>query len=385
MDEIPFNPFDPAQTHSIERLRLTRQHCPVSEFVPGFVYATRDSDVRAVLKNPAAYSNAGNFALEWNENAPHAVTQLDPPRHTQLRAVLQTALNTRRYQHAASFIREAAQQLLSKIAPQQRAELVEDLAFPLPLIVISYLIGVPEELGPAFRQWSREITAHFPHDITQLESWRQFQFHLKQLINERRVMPQPPDDLIARLTQTELEGAPLSDDEIVVHIFQLVLAGSDTVTSLISNLVCELLRQPTLWKQVNEDRSLIPQAIEESLRHDPPLMWLMRNCKQQTMLGEVEIAPAKRVIIEITSANRDEEAWDSPDIFALGRPNVNRHLAFGYGIHFCLGAELARLEARIVLETLLDQFPDLQLAPDFCYEPLPAEIMWAPKHLPVTW
>ncbi len=177
-------------------------------------------------------------------------------------------------------------------------------------MVISYLIGVPEEHNPAFRAWSREITAHLPRDVTHLESFHQFQFYLKQMINERRAMLHPPDDLITRLMQTELEGSQLSNDEI---------------------------------------------------------------------------AASKRMIIELTSANRDEATWNNPDAFLLDRPNVHRHLAFGYGIHFCLGAELARLEARIVLEMLLNQFPTLRLALDFHYEPMAAEIMWGPKQLPVTW
>src|SRR5262249_41127065 len=286
--EPVFNPLNPAHLGDAhERMSIARETCPVSEFMPGLVFVARDGDVRDALKHTEMYSNVGNFELAGSN--PPVVTQMDPPRHTQMRSLLQTALNTREYRAAASFIKQTTDQLLDKIAAQRHADIMAGLAIPLPLIVISYLIGVPEEHGPSFRTWSAEINATVPHDITGLDSWRQFKHYIRTMIEQRRALAEPPDDLITRLMQTEIEGLKLNDDEIRMTIFQLIVAGSDTVTFLLGNLLYELLRQPQLWRKVRDNQMLIPQAIEESLRHDPPISWIMRTCKHTTTIDNVEV------------------------------------------------------------------------------------------------
>jgi cytochrome P450 len=379
-----FNPLNPAHFGDAhERMGIARKTCPVSEFVPGLIFLARDADVRDAFKNIEVYSNVGNFELAGSN--PPVVTQMDPPRHTQMRSLLQTALNTREYRAAASFIKQTTDQLLDKMAMQGHADIMEDLAIPLPLIVTSYLIGVPEEHGPRFRTWAAEINATVPHDPTGLDSWHQFKHYIQNMIDQRRALGEPPDDLITRLMQTEIEDLKLNDDEIGMAIFQLIVAGSDTVTFLLGNLLYELLCQPQLWRKVQHNQALIPQAIEESLRHDPPLSWVMRTCKHKTTIENVEVEQGKRVVLSMASANRDEVQWKDPDAFLLERQGIHRHLSFGYGAHFCLGAELARLEARIVLETLFDRLPTLHLGPDFHYTPTPGAMVRGPRRLDVGW
>jgi cytochrome P450 len=262
---------------------------------------------------------------------------------------------------------------------------MQTLAAPLSMLVISHLIGVPEEHCAQFCRWGAELTANLPFDPRVVGCWQPFRNSIRQMIAERRSAEQAPDDFITRLTQAEVEGVRLTDDEIQAAVSQLVIAGSDPVASLIGSLAYQLLRRPGLWQQVYEMRVLVPQAVEETLRYDAPIMWLIRTCTYASDIQGITIAPSARVLLGLDSANWDETVWVKPGDFSLERPNVHRHLSFGYGIHFCLGAELARLEAKIALETLLDHFPTLHLAPDFHYEQGGGAMTRRPKRLDVCW
>ena len=385
MTDVLFNPFDPAHFLAPhERLEHMRQTCPVAEFAPGFVFIARDADVREGMKNVSAYSNAGNFEIEGSADPP-VVVQLDPPRHTQMRLLLQNGLNPRVFKQAEPFIARVAAELVRQMASQRQTDLMQTLAAPLPMIVLSHVFGVPEEQYAQFCRWGAEISANTPFDPRRLDCWQPFQDSIRQMIAERRDVAQAPEDFISRLMQAEVEGARLTDDEIRVAVSQLMLAGIDPVTSLIGSLVYQLLRRPGLWQKVFETRALVPQAIEETLRYDAPLMWLMRTCTHANNMQGVTITPGARVLLGLDSANRDETVWANPGDFSLERTNVHRHLSFGYGIHFCLGAELARLEARIALEMLLDHFPTLHLAADFHYEQGGGAMTRRPKRLDVCW
>jgi cytochrome P450 len=195
----------------------------------------------------------------------------------------------------------------------------------------------------------------------------------------------PPDDLLDRIMEAEVEGERLEDTGIVGSIYQLIVAGQDTVTRLIANCVHELLLDRSLWERVRADRRLVAVAVEESLRHDSPIQWAMRSCKHATEVGGQPVEAGKRVLLGIGSANRDETVFDDPETFSLDRPNAASHIAFGHGIHLCLGASLGRSQGRIALEALLELLPDLRLAPGLRYELLEVAMTRGPKRLDVVW
>ncbi len=196
----------------------------------------------------------------------------------------------------------------------------------------------------------------------------------------RRETANPPDDLITRLVQAESDGARLADDDIQSVIRQLLVGGNETTTSLITNVVWRLLERRDLWERVVADPSLIDKAIEESLRYDPPVLGLFRNTTREVTMHGVRIPEGSKVMMHYAAANRDPAVFDAPDTFSLDRPS-KRHLAFGLGVHFCLGAELARLEARTALTALVRRFPDLRL--ESTGGRIKPFFLWGRRRLPV--
>ncbi|HEU5378392.1 MAG TPA: cytochrome P450, partial [Ktedonobacteraceae bacterium] len=180
-------------------------------------------------------------------------------------------------------------------------------------------------------------------------------------------------------------GEQLSDEEIRMSVFQMISAGAN-ISLVIGSLLFELLKQPELWEQVHADRTLIPIAVEETLRCHPSSPWVMRLCREETTIGDVPIEAGKRIMLSIASANRDDEFGPDPDTFSLDRsPNKHPHLAFGFGPHFCLGAPLARLQVTIALEEFLNRLPSMRLAPDFEYRNINASMLHGPQNLEVCW
>jgi len=387
--DLCFNPLDPASYREpYARLAEIRRRCPVSEALPGHFFVATDGDARQVLLDFNTFSNAGNFQLDHpdGEVDPPTIVQLDPPRHNLFRRLVAAGLNPRAVRAAEPFVRETARQLVEKVQSDGRGDLMAFLAQPLPSEVIAHLIGVPAEHAPDFTRWTAEITSTVPRSFHHLQSWADFKAFIDRLIAERRADPSPPDDIVTRLLQAEEEGTRLDDGEIRMAIFQFIVAGNDTATRLIGNVVHELLRTRELWERVAADRSLIPTAIDESLRHDSPIQWVMRRCTTEAAIHGVKVEPGQRVLVGIGSANRDETVWADPDSFSLDRADVvDKHLAMGSGRHYCLGAPLGRLEARVALEALMDLLPSLALAEGFEIEFVESAMMRGPKRLDVVW
>jgi cytochrome P450 len=246
-------------------------------------------------------------------------------------------------------------------------------------------VGVPEADQELFSRWTYEITATLPFGFLETQAWADFTAYLKAFIADRRAAAAPPDDLVARLLQAEVDGQRLTDAEVRMSIWQLVIAGNDTTTRLIANLVHRLLEDRTRWERVQSDRSLVTPAVEESLRLDPPLNWAMRTCVEPTELGGTTIDDGSRVVVGLASANRDDHRWTDPDVFSLDRVSPDDHLAFGYGIHVCLGASLARREAALALEALLDLVPGARLADGFRYVRQHNPMLHGPERLDLVW
>lgn len=289
---------------------------------------------------------------------------LDPPDHTRLRALVQRAFTPRLVEQMARDIQQVTDDLLDGVGENRRADLVRDFAFPLPITVMEDLLGIPSEDRRKFGPWAKRIaTAAASTSIRiQLLAVRGLAFfksYLRSLIARRREAP--GDDLVTALIRAEEEGDKLTEEEIISMILLLLVAGFETTVHLISNGVLTLLELPRERQRMLENPELVEPAIEEILRYASPVQFSTpRVALEDVRIGAFTIPRGALAAASLGSANHDESTFPDPDRFIIDR-DPNRHLAFGLGSHFCLGAPLARLEGRIALTTLFRRFPDLRL------------------------
>jgi cytochrome P450 len=308
---------------------------------------------------------------------------VDPPDHTRLRRLVSTAFTRSRMQALRPRISAIAEQLADAMAPLGQADLVQSFTGPLPIQVISELLGVPEEGRDTFRNWTTQALTSTGH--RQSQSFAGLNRYLVELIaNKRR---SPGEDLLSALVAVhDREDGRLSEAELIGTANLLVIAGHDTTVNLLGNAVVALLAHPDQAHRLRQDPGLLPGAVEEFLRFDPPVEHTtMRFADRDLTLGGTRLPRGAIVVVSLTSAGRCDPALSEAERSTLDveRPNP-RHLAFGHGIHYCLGAPLARIEAEIGLGTLLHRFPDLAAAmPLTEITWLPAGIMRGPVTLPV--
>ncbi|MBA3945076.1 MAG: cytochrome P450 [Herpetosiphonaceae bacterium] len=309
----------------------------------------------------------------------------DPPRHRQLRTLVTQAFTPRSVEALAPRITTIVHELLDTVASTGRMDIIHDLGYPLPVIVIAELLGVPSADRERFKHWSDAIVATPPpgspgnnaHGTAQREMGTYF----VQMIEQRR--NSPGDDLISALLKAQIEGEHLSVQELLGFCALLLVAGNETTTNLIGNALLCFTDHPGSWEQLRADRTLLPAAIEEVLRYRSPVQSMFRVAAQDTLIGDQQIPAGSFMVSWIGSGNHDEAQFPEPETFKLDR-QPNRHLAFGQGVHFCLGAPLARLEARIALDLLLDRFESIERVPDTVLVPLPSSIVYGVESLPVT-
>ncbi|MEU9125355.1 cytochrome P450 [Streptomyces sp. NPDC048506] len=310
----------------------------------------------------------------------------DPPEHTRLRKLVAKEFTPRRVEALRPRVQQITDELLDAMlaAPDRRADLVESLAFPLPMTVICELIGVPAIDRQAFRGWSNELVAPTSEEAAQRATVEMAEY-LTDLIEASRA--QPTDGLLSALIRTSDEdGDQLSREELIGTAFLLLVAGHETTVGLLSNGVRALLQHPAQLAALRADLSLLDNAVEEMLRYDGPVStatW--RFAAAPVELGGTLIPAGEPVLIALASASRDPERFASADDFDITR-DARGHAAFGHGIHFCLGAPLARLEARIAIPSLLERCPDLAL--DIAPEALvwrTGMLMRGTEQLPVRW
>jgi cytochrome P450 len=290
---------------------------------------------------------------------------MDPPRHTQLRSLVNRAFTRRRIADREEVIREIARDLVEALADAGGGDLVEDLAKPLPTIVIADLLGVPREDRKVFRQWSDQLVQDNPDDpaaaTRAMEGGASLIAYFADLIAERRRSPR--DDVLTALITAEVDGEHLSEDELFGMCILLLVAGNETTTNLVSNSAVLFAQHPEQWRAIEADLSLLPGAIEECLRFDSPVQALARTLTRTIEIHGQTMEEGEKVLLVYGSANRDEREFSEPDAFDIGR-TVDRQLAFGHGIHFCLGAPLARLEAQIAYSELLRRSPEWTVTGD---------------------
>ena len=302
---------------------------------------------------------------------------VDPPDHTRLRKLVQQAFTPKFVEQLRGRIQEIADGLLDdveeRVGGEREMDLIDDYAFPLPITVIAEMLGIPASDRGKFRRWSNTAieTDASPEYAEKLEvQMREFADYLRELFEKKRV--EPGEDLITRLVRAEEEGEKLGEDELLAMVFVLIVAGHETTVNLIGNGTVALLRNPDQLEKLKADPSLLEDAVEELLRYDGPVETsTMRYAAEDVELGGKVIPRGEVVLAVIAGADRDPRRFDRPDQLDITRTG-NRHLAFGKGIHYCLGAPLARLEGQIALGTLVRRMPDLELGAR------PEDLVWRP-------
>lgn len=333
------------------------------------------SDVRRVLSEWRTFSSRIMFEGQQPGNDfTRSLSFTDPPRHTLLRSLVQQVFTPRRVAEFASRIAALVDELLDGIAGADAADAVADFAIPLPTSVISEILGVPATDRVDFRRLSHGVATGETVVTQELGDY------FRRLIAERRSAPGP--DLISGLIAAHESGESLSAQELVDFCILLLVAGNETTIHLISNAILTLDEHPDARERLREEPHLMESMIEEVLRFRSPIQGVGRITTAEVTLGSRTIPAGEVLISWIGSANRDETQFERADAFLIDR-QPNPHLAFSKGIHTCLGASLARLEAKIALSALLGRFPDLRVAPDVPLEALPSKLFCGVKALPV--
>lgn len=292
---------------------------------------------------------------------------LDAPAHTRLRGLASHAFTPRRVAVLREHIADIVERLLDAVEPRGRMELIEDFAAPLPAIVTAEMLGVPVADHGKLKGWSAdfaEVLGNFQHNPERaartLRATEAMTAYFREAVREQRAHPR--EGLIHALLTAEIDGDRLTEEEVVANCIITMVGGQETTTNLIGNGVLSLVRNPAELARLRADRSLIASAVEELLRYESPSQHTARLAPEDVVLGGQPIRKRQAVIAVMGAANRDPERFPDPDRLDLGRPD-NRHVAFGWGAHFCFGAPLARIEGQLALEALLRRFPDLALEP----------------------
>ncbi|MFF3748908.1 cytochrome P450 [Streptomyces sp. NPDC002018] len=347
---------------------------------------------RAALADARLSKAPATMGYEPGDEAimgPHVLT-LDPPDHTRLRKLVAPEFTPRRVDALRPRVQRITDELLDAMVPAGHADLVEALAFPLPIIVISELLGVPHADRDTFRAWTNEIVA--PTTPTGArDNTIALCAYLDELIEDKRCSG-PADDLLSRLLRTSAEdGDRLSPAELRAWAYVLLIAGHETTVNLIANAARSLLSHPGQLAALRADLSLLDGAVEETLRYEGPVETsTIRFTREPVSYGGTEIPARQAVLISLASADRDPARFPDPDTFDIRRSATPgrgpAHLAFGHGIHFCIGAPLARLEGGTALRALLERCPGLALDPEAgSYDWLPGMLIRGVRELPVRW
>jgi cytochrome P450 len=392
-----FDPFDPKQTQDQwERLALLRREAPVSRPLPGFVYLARYHDVLAAFRDNVAYSSREGFRAPGVvvPEAESFLGEIDPPVHTQLRNLMRQAFRPGLERTAEPFARRYARAKLEALEAAGGGDLVATLGIHLPPAVTAHMLGIPTGEIERVGRWGFELLHSSWPATNRTErgeglagAFPEFAAFLDEQIAWRRRHPDPPDDLITRMTRASALGKALSDVQIRTLAANCLLASQSTA-NLIGNLLLRLLSDPAFERRLRAEPALIPAAIEESLRFEPPVLFLFRTAVRDTVLSGEKIHAGERLVLGIASGNRDEGVYERAGEFWLERgwPHAPQVLTFGPGPHLCLGNQIARMEARVVLELVMQRFAPgrLRLAPGFERHLVPMFLEYGPERVDVV-
>ena len=355
-----------------------RENDPVhwSESFRGWII-TRYEDVNQILLNPARFSSDRfrKLAEEFASRRPavQAVTNVmrewfifnDPPDHTRMRRLLRDTFTPLVLRRMEPRIQEVIDGLLDQAAGREEMDFIRDFAFPLPATVIAVILGSPVEDIDDLKRWSDQITAFVGASQDEADNMEEAKAGLESMVEYFRSIikarrAKPRDDLISLMLAADDDGAVLSDDDVAFNCPLLVVAGHETTANLLGNGLYHLLRNPGQYRILRDNPDLVPRAVEEFLRFDGPVPGVVRIAAEELEMHGRTIRRGEMMFVFMNSANRDPAQFPDPDVLDITRES-NRHLSFGYGIHFCLGAPLARLEARLAISTLMTRFGGLTL------------------------
>jgi cytochrome P450 len=329
-----------------------------------FYALSRYDDVLAAFHDPDLYCSRHGISLEPGNPLPMLLTT-DPPDHTKLRRLISGAFTPRRVADLEPAIRALVRAHLDGLGAADAPDLIVDYAGRLPMDVIATLLGVPKADQAQLREWSdalldREEGVPDVPEAGFEASYRLYKY-FSAFVTDRRGASTTPDDLTTALLNAESDGEHLTDDQVVGFLFLLIIAGNETTTKLLGNVMLALQRFPSERDKVVKDPTRIPDSVEEILRYESSTQLMARTLTRDAELHGTNMRAGTKVLLLLGSGNRDERVWEQPDLFDIDRAWPTHHLGFGHGIHVCLGAALARLEMRVSLEEILARFPSYEI------------------------
>jgi len=362
----------------VQRIELSTM--PGDDTKPLFV-VYRFEDIQQMLRDNRTFSSAIIIQAFGDVLGQHVMLGMDEPEHGRHRALVSKAFTQKAL--AAwedDLVAAVADELIDRFVAKGSANLVPEFTFPFPTQIIAGLLGLPREDYPQFQRWSISLLSFTINPERGRAASRALEEYFTPILAARR--GEPTDDLISRLAVAEIDGERLTDDEIFSFLRLLLPAGVETTYRALGNLLFGLFGNPDQLAAVRADRALIPQAIEEAVRWEPPLLTITRIATRDTELGGVAIPAGSSVMPMLGAANRQEDRYDDPDTFDIFRP-PRPNLAWGHGTHVCLGMHLARLEMRVAINRLLDRLPDLRLDPAGHDPHIRGQVFRSPTALPV--
>ena len=366
--------------HPVQRLDMSAM--PHDEDKPVF-FVYRFDDVARVLRDDETFSSAHIIELIMGDvMGEHIMLGMDNPAHGRYRALVSTAFRQKQLARwEDELVRHTADELIEQFAPRGRADLVPEFTFPYPTKIIAGLLGLPREDYRQFQRWSIAILNFHSKRDQAIEASREIQDYLTGILAERRADPR--EDIISDLAHAELDGERLSDEEIYSFVRLLLPAGVETTYRSTGNLLHLLLSHPDQLDAVRRDRSLVPQAVEEAIRFETPLLNITRMATKDTEVGGVAVPAGSTLLLMNAAANRDDQRYPDPERFDIFRRDPKPHISFGSGPHVCIGMHLARLEMRVALNLLLDRLPNLRLDPAADDPHIRGQVFRSPTSLPV--
>jgi cytochrome P450 len=383
--------FDHRHTQNLwDVTREWRAHSPVVWPAENYAYVSRWEDCWQVLRDPVLFSNANGFKSVEVPQDERMLGEMDPPHHTVARRTMRRAFTRQQVEAERAFTRSNAERLFAELARRGKVDLVSEFSDQLPNLVTLHLLGFPIEDARQIVHWAKDLLHSDWPALNRTErgqgfggAFPEFAGYIDALVDERRA-PDAPDDFVSRLARSEIDGQPLNTTQLRILTAHTILGGISTSTNLLGSMLYRLIREPGLHAQLRARPEQIPAAVEESLRLDPPVLFVLRNCTRDTEIAGETIRAGQRVAAGIASANRDERVFDDPDSFRLDR-GVPRHISFSGGAHLCMGAGLARLVGCETLGAFTRRFEagDVTLTPGFRFEGVPVFLEYGPARLDV--